>query len=333
MNKEAILQSKKWIESAHHIVIIGHKSPDGDSIGSSLGLYNILKQFKEDVKVCMPDPYPGFLRWMNGTDIIVNLEQHRDEVISAMKEADLIFCLDFNSESRVGRMEEFLVASNAHKIMIDHHQDPTDFAEITFSFPNECSTCQLIYKFADQCGYMDYVNADAGACLYCGIMTDTGSFKFPNTTSETHRIIGALMDKGVDHFKIHEEVYDKNTEDKLKLRSYIISNSLKVYEEYKTAVIAVSTKDLEQFNYEKGDTEGLVNVALSLGTVNRSAFFKEEDGLIKISFRSKGVENPVNIIASKYFEGGGHINAAGGKFLGSLDKAVEKFVTVLPEFV
>ncbi|MCB0479084.1 MAG: bifunctional oligoribonuclease/PAP phosphatase NrnA [Crocinitomicaceae bacterium] len=333
MEKELVLQAKNWIESAKHIVIIGHKSPDGDSVGSSLGLYNTLIKFKEDVQVCMPDPYPGFLRWMKGTDEIKNFEQHTSQVMDLMEQADLIFCLDFNSETRVGKMENSLREASAKKIMIDHHQDPSDFADITFSFPNECSTSQLIYKFLAHAELLNYLDADAGACLYCGIMTDTGSFKFPNTSPETHRIIANLMENGVDHYKIHELVFDQNTEDKLKLRSSIISNSLRVLEEYKTAIIAVSQKDLEKFNYEKGDTEGLVNVALSLGTVNRSAFFTEEDGLIKISFRSKGIENPVNGIASKYFEGGGHINAAGGKYLGTLDQAVQKFVTVLPEFV
>ena len=189
------------------------------------------------------------------------------------------------------------------------------------------------YKFLKYADYLKQLDENGGACIYCGIMTDTGSFKFPSTTSETHRIIADLIDLGVDHFKIHEEVFDKNTENKLKLRSSILSSSLKVYEDYKTAIIKVSEAELEEYGYIKGDTEGLVNVALSLGTVNRAVFFMENDGLIKISFRSKGIENPVNTIASKYFEGGGHINAAGGKYIGSLDAAVEKFVTVLPEFV
>ncbi|MEZ4936927.1 MAG: bifunctional oligoribonuclease/PAP phosphatase NrnA [Crocinitomicaceae bacterium] len=333
MEMEDVIKAKNWIHDAEKIVIIGHKSPDGDSVGSSLGLFNTLKKFKESVAVCMPDPYPGFLRWMQGTDIIKNHEQHQKDVGELMEKADLIFCLDFNSESRVGKMENLLKNAKAKKIMIDHHQDPTDFADLIFSFPNECSTSQLIYKFLRKADLLSHLDAQAGACLYCGIMTDTGSFKFPNTSPETHRIIADLMEIGVDHYKIHEAVFDQNTEDKLRLRSWIISNSLKVLDEYKTAIIAVSQNDLERFNYEKGDTEGLVNVALSLGKVNRSVFFTEEDGLIKISFRSKGIENPVNIIASKYFDGGGHINAAGGKFVGSLDKAVEKFVTVLPEFV
>jgi phosphoesterase RecJ-like protein len=333
MIKSDIEKAKKLIESANKIVIIGHKSPDGDSIGSSLGLYSSLKKFKKDVKVCMPDPYPGFLSWIEGTDAIENYEQHPDEVKTAMSSADLIFCLDFNSESRVGKLEEVLVESKAKKIMIDHHQDPTDFADLTFSFPKECSTCQLIYKFLRECDYLEHLTVSAGEALYCGIMTDTGSFKFPSTTAETHRIIADLIEVGVDHFKVHENVFDQNTEQRLKLRSHILNNSLKVYDEYRTAIIYVSERDLEDFGYVKGDTEGLVNVALSLKTVDRAVFFNESEGLIKISFRSKGVENPVNNIANKYFHGGGHINAAGGRFNGSLEDAVKKFVTVLPEFV
>ncbi len=333
MDKQDIKKAKELITSSGYIVIIGHKSPDGDSVGSSLGLYNVLKKIHHEVHVCMPDPHPGFLNWLKGSDQIVNYEEHQGEVNKHFEKADLIFCLDFNAESRVGKMEGLLNASKANKIMIDHHQDPTDFTDLTFSFPDECSTCQLIYKFLVELDYADHIDSDSGSCLYCGIMTDTGSFKFPSTTAETHRIIADLIDKGVDHFKIHEEVFDKNTEQKLKLRSYILSNSLQVLNEYKTAIISVTEKDLESHGYIKGDTEGLVNVALSLGVVNRAAFFMENDGLIKISFRSKGKENPVNSIANKYFDGGGHINAAGGRYLGSIDDAITKFVTVLPEFV
>ena len=333
MNEEDIKRSVELIEKAEKIVIVGHKSPDGDSVGSSLGVYHTLKKFKSNIKVCMPDPYPSFLQFLEGTDGILNFEQNPELVQSYIEESDLIFCLDFNSFSRVGKMEAILTKATAKKIMIDHHQDPDHFADISFSFPDECSTSQLIYKFLRAGNYLNYFDKVAGECLYCGIMTDTGSFKFPSTTAETHRIIADLMDVGVNNYKVHEQVFDMNTEDKIKLRSHILSTNLKVYHDYKTAIIRVTEQELEQYGYEKGDTEGLVNVALSLKTVNRAAFFTENDGLIKISFRSKGVENPVNSIANKYFEGGGHINAAGGKFVGNMEDAIAKFVTVLPEFV
>lgn len=332
MNNADIREAKRILEETKNILIIGHKSPDGDSIGSSLGLYNVLNQ-NHNVKVCMPDPHPSFLNWMKGSSEIVNFEDSPERVKEEFEKADLLFCLDFNSESRVGKIEDILRSFEGYKIMIDHHQNPDNFTNLSFSFPQACSTAQLIYEFLSALEYTNYLDKESGACLYCGIMTDTGSFKFPSTTATTHRIIADLLDLGVDHFKVHEEVFDKNTENKLRLRSHILTSSLQVMEEYETAIISVKESELNEYGYIKGDTEGLVNVALSLEVVNRAVFFMESDGLIKISFRSKGIENPVNTIASKYFDGGGHINAAGGRYLGSVESAIKKFVTVLPEFV
>lgn len=331
-NEQAIAQVKKVLSTSKKIVIVAHRSPDGDSIGSSIGLYHYLQKKGFEVNVCHPDPAPYFLGWMTGIDEIKNAEEHTDIVKSQIQKADLIFCLDFNTMSRTGKLTDDLINANATKIVIDHHLDPSDEFDIVFSETTSCSTAQLIVDFINALGDIELLDKNIGEALYTGIMTDSGSFRFPSVTAHTHEVIATLMKGGVQPYKVHEAVFDTNTFDKLRLRSYAINEKMEIIDEHKTAITWLNKAELERFNYVKGDTEGLVNVGLSIIGVRKSIFLMEGDGIIKISFRSKGEDNPVNVMANTYFHGGGHANASGGKWEGSMDEAIAKIKSVLPEF-
>jgi phosphoesterase RecJ-like protein len=332
-NEQKLAQLKELLKDLPNIVIVAHKSPDGDSIGSSVGLYHYLKKKGFSVEICHPDPSPGFLHWMNGVDEIKNYEENPDEVKEIINNSDVIFCLDFNDFGRVGNgMKPFLENSKASKVMIDHHLNPSDEFDLQFSEIESCSTAQLIYDLIESLGDIDKLDENIGEPLYCGIMTDSGSFRFPSTTPHTHEVIAGLMRAGVKNYRVHENVFDTNTLGRLRLRGYAINEKLEILDEYGAAIIALSKAELEKFNYVKGDTEGLVNVGLSITGINKSIFLKEGDGIIKISFRSKGSDNPVNVMASKYFQGGGHANASGGMWNGTLEEAIEKVKKVIPEF-
>jgi phosphoesterase RecJ-like protein len=320
------------IQEAKNIVITSHKSPDGDSIGSSLALYHFIAALGKSSVVCHPDKAPNFLLWVEGAFDIVSYEEQQDEVIQKMHDADLIFCLDFNSADRVGKdMQPLLEKASAKKIMIDHHMHPADFCEIIVSETSVCSTSQLIFELIDQSGNGEMLNESIGVPIYLGIMTDTGSFRFPSVQARTHEILAALIRTGIKHFEIHEKVYDTNTVDRLQLRGYALSEKLELIENYPVALISVTEEELNRFHYQKGDTEGLVNVALSVDSIKVAAFFAEKDGAVKISFRSKG-DYYVNELANDHFEGGGHKYAAGGISYDSLENTINKFKSLIPTY-
>jgi len=331
--KKDILQVENWINNSKNIVITAHKSPVGDSIGSSLALHFFLKNLGINSTVCHPDKMPYYLSWIEGTKNILTYEQHENEVIEKMASADLIFCLDYNTTFRIGKMTEHLVNSLAKKVMIDHHQDPNnEFVDILFSDPKNSSTCELIYEFIEALEKLECIDDTVAIPMYTGIMTDTGSFRFPSTTARTHNIVGNLMTNGLNASSIHENTFDTNSLSKLKLNGYATSEKLVIIPNQKVAYISLSSQELKDLNYTKGDTEGLVNKALGINGIKMAAFFKEEGGYVKISFRGKG-ENHVNVLANENFEGGGHIYAAGGKFDGKLDDAIAKYVTVVEKYV
>lgn len=320
------------IKEAKNIVITSHKSPDGDSIGSSLALYHFIGALGKSSVVCHPDKAPNFLRWVEGASDIVSFEEQQDEVIQKMRDADLVFCLDYNSADRLGKdMQPLLEQASAKKIMIDHHLHPADFCEIIVSETSVCSTSQLIFELIDQSGNSELLNESIGVPIYLGIMTDTGSFRFPSVQARTHEILAALIRTGIKHFEIHEKVYDTNTVDRLQLRGYALSEKLELIENYPVALISVTEEELNRFHYQKGDTEGLVNVALSVDSIKVAAFFAEKDGAVKISFRSKG-DYFVNELANDHFEGGGHKYAAGGISFDSLENTINKFKSLIPTY-
>lgn len=332
MTIQDILEIKALLSTPKKIAIIPHKNPDGDAIGSTLGLLHYLLQLNHDAKIIAPNDFPDFLKWLPGVETIKNHEMGMEETEAFINDADVVFTLDFNAFHRTGNMETVLANSSALKIMIDHHQQPDDYAKYMFSDVSMSSTCEMVYHFLDKLDALDKVNAQIATCLYVGIMTDTGSFRFRSTTSTTHRIIANLIDKGADNTAIHNNVYDTNSYNRLQLLGCALSN-LKVLPEHKAAYITLSQKELRDLDYKKGDTEGFVNYALSLNDTVLAAIFIEDkkQGIIKISLRSKGSFS-VNELSRAHFEGGGHTNAAGGKSDTSLEETVEKFISILPAY-
>ncbi|MNV02990.1 Bifunctional oligoribonuclease and PAP phosphatase NrnA [compost metagenome] len=323
----------KLVEQAQSIVITSHKSPDGDSIGSSLALFHLLKKWNKQVRVVHPDPAPTFLHWIKGQEEIIDFEKNAGQAKEILGQADLIFCLDYNEPSRVGDgMQPFLLASKAQKVMIDHHLHPADFCQVVISDTSASSTCELVYKWVKDIEHLDDLDEVSGAAIYLGIMTDTGSFRFPSVSSFTHEAIGDLIRRGVKHFLIHEAVYDTNTVDRIKLRGFALSEKLVCLNEIHVGYASLSEAELNRFNYQKGDTEGLVNQILGIQGIKMAVLFVEKDGKVKISFRSKG-DYYVNELAKTHFDGGGHAYASGGISSETLEKTVEKFVTFVKDFI
>lgn len=320
------------ILDAEKIVITSHKSPDGDSVGSSLGMLRFIRALGKDAKICHPDACPAFIEWLKDGDEIIDFDQSQDQVISLMDDADLIFCLDYNGSGRLGKdMGGVLLAADAKKIMIDHHPQPEDIFDISASHPEVCSTAQLVIELIIESGNESLLNQSIGTPLYLGIVTDTGSFRFSSVTSRTHELIGKLIENGVQQAQVHENTFNHNRLDQMKLRGYAIAERLEVMPEQELAIVALSEADLERFNYIKGDTEGLVNIALSIEGVSVAIMMKESDGKVKMSFRSMG-DIVVNKFAGDHFDGGGHMNAAGGISFLSLEETIKKVKLNAPSY-
>lgn len=317
--------------ASNHIVITSHKSPDGDSIGCSLGFYHFIQKLGKDAIICHPDPAPSFLNWIPEINTILELNSQKEAIQKEFEKADLIFCLDYNATDRVGEeMQLLLENSTAKKIMIDHHLNPQDFAFIRVSETEVCSTSQLIVELIEQSGNIHLLDEKIGTPLYLGILTDTGSFRFPSVQPRTHQILALLLGAGVKHHLIHENLNDTNTVGRLRIQGYAMSEKLEILEENKVAIISLTEAEHIKFNYQKGDTDSLPNTALSIKGMKAAILFSERDGMIKISFRSKGKENPVNVLASEHFEGGGHANASGGKSILSMEDTLAKIKNLIP---
>lgn len=324
---------KDLIIASEKIVITSHKSPDGDSIGSSMALFHYLKKLGKKPVICHPDPRPAFIDWVVGDVDIITFDQNPEKVQELMIAAELIFCLDYNGSNRLGKdMGDVLDKCSAKKVMIDHHPNPDEFVDVAISVPTTCSTCQLIYEVIVGAGDRELIDAQIGEAIYLGIMTDTGSFRFSSVEPRTHEILAHLLSVGVNHTLVHENTFDNVRIDKLKLRGYATSEKLEVIPELGVAIISLTDPELEKFNYIKGDTEGLVNVALSVEGVKAAVFLAEKDGLIKMSFRSKG-DLAINKLAVDHFSGGGHINAAGGISELSMEDTILKLKKALADYV
>ena len=330
MNLEHLNELKKLLSSPKKIAIIPHKNPDGDAIGSTLALWHYLVNTGHTASIVAPNDYPKFLKWMPGSDKILNFEKENSQSKSCINKADIIFTLDFNHLGRVGQMSEILESAKATFVMVDHHQEPSDYAKIMYSDVKMSSTCEMVYVLINQLGDENSITSEMANCIYTGIMTDTGSFKFAATTSNTHRVIADLMDKGAEGTEIHHRIYDTNSPSRLHLLGCALKNMV-ILEEYSTAYITMSQDELDTYNYQKGDTEGFVNYGLTLDGIKFAVIFIEnrEEGIYKISFRSVG-EFSVNDFARKHFSGGGHTNAAGGKSDHNLEETITKFTSLLP---
>ncbi len=318
------------IDNASHIVIVCHVGPDGDAIGSSLALWHILVDLGKNTQIIIPDPYPNDLRFLKGAKDIIAYSQYTDFSKQLLSDADLIFCLDFNEPSRVDMMADALCASAAKKVLIDHHINPQkESFDFIISHPEISSTCELLFRVTCSLGLYDQLSLNAATAIYTGMMTDTGNFTYNSNTSETYIIISELIKKGIDKDAIYAKLHNTNTANKIRLNGYAVSRKMEVFPEYSVAIIALQQRELNYYHYQKGDTEGLVNIPLSMPDIYFSAFVREETNLIKISLRSKG-NLPVNKIATEYFGGGGHLNAAGGEFYGTLDEACDTIKNIMP---
>ncbi|MGI4022832.1 MAG: DHH family phosphoesterase [Janthinobacterium lividum] len=327
-----LAELKELLAQPQNIVITTHHKPDGDAMGSSLGLYHYLKQKQHQVQVITPTDYPDFLAWMPGNADVMIYTEKKEKSAELVAQADLIFCLDFNSLSRINDLGELVKVSSAKKIMIDHHLDPENFDDFRHWNTQACSAAQLVYEFiAELLGDKNSITAEIATCLYTGIMTDSGSFRFPTTTSNVHRITADLIDMGADNSAIHQLVYDHASENRLRFLGYCLTNKLEVLREYNTALITVTAEELKRFNINTGDSEGIVNYALSIEGIRLAAFIIERPDKVKLSLRSTGTF-PANEICKNYFHGGGHRNAAGGQSESTLEQVVHQFKTLLPEY-
>ena len=332
MNTATILAIKKLLSTPKKVVIVPHKNPDGDAMGSTLGLCQYLKKIGHSSTVIAPNDYPEFLKWIPGNKEVIIHEIDNTISEELISSADVIFTLDFNALHRCGEMGTPIANAKAVKIMIDHHQQPDSYADYVYSDITMCSTCQMVYHFIEKMEDLHLIDTSIGEALYTGIMTDTASFRFPLTTSTTHKVIAHLIDIGVDKSKIHNAVYDTNSFERLQLLGCAMNN-LRFLENHSTAYIALTNKELDVHRFKKGDTEGLVNYGLSLKGVKLAAIFIEhkQEGIIKISFRSKGSFD-VNKFARKHFNGGGHNNASGGRSDLNLEDTIIKFTDLLTEY-
>lgn len=328
-----ILKLKEVLETPQNIVITTHQKPDADALGSSLGLYNYLIKTGHNVTVITPTDYPKFLHWMKGNDTVIVYNEGGNEEKSKklVAEADLIFCLDFSNLKRINELGEEVRVSSAAKVLIDHHRDPDDFAAYFYHDVDSASTAQLIYKLIKLFGDKEQVDSDMADCLYAGIMTDTGSFKHSNTTQEVHEIVAELISLGANNSEVSRLIYDTNSLDRLKFLGFALNERLTVFEDEHAAYFAISMKDLKRFDSKTGDTEGLVNYALSIEGITMAALFTEAEDGTKLSLRSIG-DFEVNTLAGEYFKGGGHRNAAGGKIEKSLAETVELFEKIVKKY-
>lgn len=294
------------------MAITTHKSPDGDALGSMLGLAAVLRDKGCDVTCVSVNDFADFLQWMPGADKIL-IQEHQDAFVKqAVVNAEVVFCLDYNALGRVENVGHYIAESTGKVVMIDHHLRPDDFAHITVSDPTVGSTAELVYDFLTHAYGRDVINEQVAGCLYAGVVTDTGSFRFPSTRPQTHQMAAHLLELGLDHSKIHDAVYDTYSYARMKLVGYALSEKLTYLPALNSSIIVLDENELARFSYKKGDTEGLVNMGLSIMGVRFAALITQSEGLVKMSLRSKG-DMPANELAAKYFNGGGHKNAAGGR--------------------
>ena len=329
--KEKISEIKSLLQNSKDIVITVHRGPDADALGSALALSDILKQLDHNVTVISPNNYASFLHWMKGHDQVVVYSEDKEKAHSITDNADLIFLLDLNSLSRTSDYSSVLESSSAFRILIDHHLEvDNDAADIIISDSKSCSTAKLLFKLIKHLGYKHLINIDVAECIYAGIMTDTGSFKYSSTTSETHMVAAELINLGANNSKIHDLIYDNYSEKRIKLLGYCLNEKLQVFSSLGSALISLTEEELKKFNFKKGDTEGIVNYALSIEGIKFAVFIAEKEGMVKLSLRSKG-DFQVNKIAKRYFNGGGHMNAAGGVSEFSVNETIKQVISIFEE--
>lgn len=322
---------RSWIESSRRVAVITHTNPDGDAIGSSLALALALVKTGKEAHVVIPDGLPDFLRWLPGIERSVTFAYKREKAVELIENADLIFCLDFNDPKRINGVDEYLQKSTAKKVLIDHHQNPAKFTDISLIETWRGSVGEMIYLFLKAVFDGDILDKDIATCLYVGIMTDTGNFSYGSSYSEIFHIVGDLLKYNIEKDRIFSNVYDAFTVDRLRLQGYCMQEKLVVLPQYHTAYISLTEEELKHHKHRKGDTEGFVNIPFSIKGIKFTALFIEKRDRIKISFRSRG-KFPVNLVASEHYSGGGHINASGGDSFTSMEETLAGFESLLPEY-
>jgi bifunctional oligoribonuclease and PAP phosphatase NrnA len=331
MKENEIEAIKLLLKTPKKIAIIPHRNPDGDAMGSTLALFHFLKKLDHHVTVIAPNNFPDFLNWLPGSESVLIFEKDVENTTKILNEAELTFTLDFNALHRTGDlMSSVLSQLKAQFVMIDHHESPDNYAFVTYSDTKFGSTCEMVYNFISFLDKKELLDKTIATCIYTGILTDSGGFKYPKTTGTTHRIIADLIDLGAENTEIPNLLFDNNSYDRLQLLGKALTN-MKVFPEFKTSHITLTQDELNQFHFVKGDTEGIVNYGLTIKGINFTAIFIEnkEEGIIKISFRSQG-EFDVNQFSRDHFSGGGHHNAAGGKSDLSMTETIKKFEALLP---
>jgi len=332
MNEKDIQAITELLAIPKKIAIIPHRSPDGDAMGSTLGLYHFLLKLNHYPIVIAPNDFPEFLAWLPGSEKVLVYENDLENCKKLLEDSEIIFTLDFNALHRTGEMESVLNKLNAPTVMIDHHQLPDSYATFTYSDTSFGSTCEMIYNFIGFLNHKSLIDKTIATCLYTGILTDSGGFRFPKTTGITHRIAAEFIELGVENTEIPNLLFDNNSFERLQLLGRALQN-MKVDFNKKTSYISLTQKELDEFHYVKGDTEGIVNYGLTIKGIVFAAIFIEhnDENSIKISFRSQG-NFDVNQFARDHFNGGGHINAAGGKSYDSLTNTIKKFEQIISKF-
>ncbi|MBA3827369.1 MAG: DHH family phosphoesterase [Taibaiella sp.] len=326
----AIQDAFPLLQSSKKIFITTHHKPDGDAIGSMLALYHYLVKKGHDVTAVSPSELPEFLMWMPGVNMLYNFEAESKVVLDILAQSDVIFGLDFNDFSRTKHMTLQLANARQPKIMLDHHLFPAPGWDYGMSIPEKSSTCEIIYDFINLCGDNSLIDQEISACLYTGVMTDTGSFRFPVTSAATHSMVADLKQKGLDHTHIHEEVYDSWSAARMRFLGYVLMEKMEVFPQYNAGLITLSRKDMKGYDVQSGDTEGLVNYPLNIANIKFATLITERPDEIKLSFRSKG-DFDVSKFSREHFNGGGHFNASGGRSSETFIQTITHFKKILSD--
>lgn len=329
--EDLIHKVQRALDTAEKIAIVVHVGPDGDAMGSSLGWWHYLMSIDKEPVVVVPTAFPNFLTWMPGADKVMIYEGNEASCEEVLNAAELIFTLDFNVPSRMAKMEVAVMNAPAPKILVDHHLHPGDYAKVTISYPEISSTSELIFRLICRLGDFSKINLACAECIYTGMMTDTGGFTYNSNKPEIYTIIHELIKLGVDKDDIYRKVFNNYSADRMRLMGYALFSKMKIYPEYKAALITLTLRELQEFNFQNGDAEGLVNLPLSIDGVVFSVFMREDTDKIKISLRSQGTF-PANKVSSDLFNGGGHLNAAGGESYIGMQESVKKFEEALPNY-
>jgi phosphoesterase RecJ-like protein len=330
---DTLITISRFLSEPRRLLILSHKNPDGDAVGSAIGLQLILRNAGHQVKVGVPDDAPVFLKWLPGNEEVLVFEKKsgKKAITEEFEKCDMVICVDFNSPDRLAEMESLFLARKAPALLIDHHPGRGEFTDHAVVNPSLGSTSELVFKIVRELGWLNHVSADAATCLLAGIMTDTVGFKVSCSYPEIFETVAELMRLGADKDRIHDEVYNQFSAWRMKLLGYSLEQKMKVLTNLNTAYIALTRNELSRYHHKKGDTEGFVNYPLSIAKVKFSVLFTEQEDHVKLSLRSRGTF-PANEFATRFFNGGGHVNAAGGRFFGTMEEALDHFEKVLESY-